>query len=165
MSERPPELVGTIRLARKSLDALAYATLLVAAVTGVSAFFELSGQGTLFRTKYVLFWVGFALLAYSSFQLRPPSPSSMDAQGEFVTSGDDRQRKAEGTVGGESVSRLERLAAWLPPMRWVDVDPSDRFSPHAKQFLAAVLMLGVSIAMEFVFGIAQPGAAVTALVA
>ena len=51
MSDRPPEVVGAIRLGRKTLDALAYAALLAAAVAGVSAFFELSGEGTLFRTK------------------------------------------------------------------------------------------------------------------
>ena len=61
MSDRPPEVVGAIRLGRKTLDALAYAALLAGAVTGTSAFFELSGEGTLFRTKFVLFWVGFAL--------------------------------------------------------------------------------------------------------
>ena len=157
MSDRPPEVVGAIRLGRKTLDALAYAALLAAAVAGVSAFFELSGEGTLFRTKYVLFWVGFALLAYASFQLRPDSPSKMESKGTFVTSGDDRQKKASGSVGARSSTRLERLAAWLPPMRWVEVNQNDRFSTHAKQFLAAVLMLGLSMAMEFVFGISSPG--------
>ena len=118
---------------------------------------ELSGEGTLFRTKYVLFWVGFALLAYASFQLRPDSPSKMESKGEFVTSGDDRQKKAAGSVGARSSTRLERLAAWLPPMRWVEVNENDRFSTHTKQFLAAVLMLGLSMAMEFVFGVSSPG--------
>lgn len=157
MSDRPPEVLGAIRLARKTLDALAYATLIVVGVTGVSAFFELSGAGTLFRTKYVLFWLGFALLAYASFQLRPDSPSQQNRNTEFLTSGDDRQKRASGSVGSRSSTRLERLAAWLPPMRWVTVNPDDRFSPHAKQFLAALLLLAVSIAMEFVFGIAAPG--------
>lgn len=159
MSDRPPEVVGAIRLGRKTLDALAYAVILVIAVAGTSAFFELSGEGTLFRTKFVLFWVGFALLAYASFQLRPDSPSKMETNTEFVTSGDDRQKRAAGTVGTRSASRLERLAAWLPPMRWVEVNPDDRFSPYTKQFLAAVLMLVLSAAMEFVFGVAAPGAA------
>jgi hypothetical protein len=154
MSDRPPEVLGAIRLGRKTLDALAYAVLLAAGVAGTSAFFELSGAGTLFRTKFVLFWVGFALLAYASFQLRPDSPSEMESKGEFVTSGDDRQKKASGSVGTQSLTRLERLAGWLPPMRWVEVNPNDRFSTHTKQFLSAVLMLATSMAMEFVFGIA-----------
>lgn len=157
MSDRPPEVVGAIRLGRKTLDALAYAALLAGAVTATSAFFELSGEGTLFRTKYVLFWVGFALLAYASFQLRPDSPSKMESKGEFVTSGDDRQKRAAGSVGTRTPTRLERVAAWLPPMRWVEVNPDDRFSTDTKRFLAAVLMLLTSIAMEFVFGIASPG--------
>ena len=154
MSDRPPEVVGAIRLGRKTLDALAYAVLLVAVVAGMSAFFELSGEGTLYRTKFVLFWVGFALLAYASFQLRPDSPSKVESKDEFVTSGDDRQKKASGSVGAQSPTRLERLASWLPPMRWVEVNPDDRFSTYAKQFLAAVLMLVTSMTMEFVFGIA-----------
>ena len=81
----------------------------------------------------------------------------MESKGEFVTSGDDRQKRASGSVGARSSTRLERVAAWLPPMRWVEVNPDDRFSTYTKQFLAAVLMLLTSIAMEFVFGIASPG--------
>ena len=154
MSDRPPEVVGAIRLGRKTLDALAYAVLLTAAVAGTSAFFELSGEGTLFRTKYVLFWVGFALLAVGlgGMELATAAPNK-----EFVTSGDDRQKRASGSVGARTPTRLERVAAWLPPMRWVEVNPDDRFSTYTKQFLAAVLMLALSITMEFVFGIASPG--------
>ena len=154
----PPEVVGAIRLGRKSLDALSYALAFVAVVVGVSAFFELSARGTLFGTKYVLFWFGFALLAYASLQLRPESPGATGAstRQQFTTSGDDRQKKASSTVGSRSLSRFERLVDWLPPMRWVDIAVDDRFSPHAKLFLTAVVMLVTSAAMEFVFGIAQP---------
>ncbi|WP_435348435.1 DUF7555 family protein [Haloarchaeobius sp. HRN-SO-5] len=150
----PPEVVGALRLGRKSLDALSYAAVFVAVVVGVSAFFELSARGTLTGTKYVLFWFGFALLAYASLQLRPPPPGSSDDQSQsFTTAGDDRHRKASGTVGSRSLTRFERLVDVLPPMRWVDVAVDDRFTPHAKLFLAALLMLATSATMEFVFGV------------
>ncbi|WP_435365214.1 DUF7555 family protein [Haloarchaeobius sp. DYHT-AS-18] len=166
MSDAPPEVVAARRLTRKTLEAVVYGLVVALFVAGASAFLELSGRGTLYTTKHVLFWVGFALLAYASFQLRPPSPRASQGPGDstFVTSGDDRQKKAETTVGGRRETRLERLVSWLPPVRWFAIAPDDRFSVHAKLLLAAVFMLALSMAMEFVFGIAQPGVASAAAV-
>ncbi|WP_439027924.1 DUF7555 family protein [Haloarchaeobius sp. DT45] len=161
MSDAPPEIVAARRLARKTLEAVVYGLVVTLFVAGSAAFLELSGRGTLYTTKHVLFWVGFALLAYASFQLRPPSPRGAQRAGQdtFITSGDDRHKKADTTVGGRKETRLERLVSWLPPVRWFAIAPDDRFSVHTKLLLAAVFMLALSIAMEFAFGIAQPGTA------
>ncbi|WP_267641285.1 DUF7555 family protein [Haloarchaeobius amylolyticus] len=160
MSETPPEILAVKRLARKTVEAVVYGLVVTLLVAGSSAFLELSGRGTLYTTKHVLFWLGFALLAYASFQLRPPSPRGSDQPySDLLTAGDDRQRKADTTVGGRRETRLERLVSWLPPVRWVALPPDDRFSVNAKLLLASVFMLLLSMAMEFVFGIAQPGAA------
>ncbi|WP_435334292.1 DUF7555 family protein [Haloarchaeobius sp. TZWWS8] len=158
MEDAPPEVRGLVRIAHKTLDAVSYGVLVVILVAGPAAFLELSGRGTLFTTKHLLFWVGFGLLAYASFQLRPPSPKELDdREGIFVTSGDDRQKRADTTIGGRSETTVEKVVALLPPMRWAPLRPDERFSVHAKLLVAAILMLALSMAMEFVFGVAQPG--------
>ncbi len=156
-------------LGRKALDAVVYGVAMVALVTIPSAFLELSGRGSLYTTKHVLFWLGFALLAYASFQLRPDAPYHSDDESRTFTSGNEGTKKrSETTVGGRKETRLEKVVAWLPPLRWYPLAVDDRFSVHAKMVLGSVLMLVLSMLMEFVFGIAQPGtrgaaAAVTAV--
>lgn len=122
------------RIGLRLLDAAAYAVVLTAvlfvAATVVSVAF---GRG-LNGTKALLFVVGFALFGYSSFRMRPTRPG---------------QEKA---TQDRSETRFQRLGRAILPEKYV-LPPDRRFSPPTKLFLASVVVLLTSMAMEFVFGV------------
>ncbi|NHN41718.1 hypothetical protein G9C85_08745 [Halorubellus sp. JP-L1] len=139
----PREAVEVVAL--KVVDLLTYVVVLVAVVFVPVAAFELSTFGGLVFTKWVLFVVGGVLGVYSSFQLRPAGPERRAAA---VDAG-----PSSATVGGREVSRLQRVAAAMPPARWTGLTPTERFSPYTKQFAAAVAFVVTAWLLEVVFDV------------
>jgi hypothetical protein len=128
-------------LALQVVDALTYAVAFVAVVFVPVGAFELATIGGLVATKWILFFVGMAYLTYAGLQLRPASPQERAAAADAGPSGD--------AIGSEELTWLQRAAAALPPARWVDLHPSERWSAHAKLLVGALVMLTVSMALEF----------------
>lgn len=133
-------------LALQLVDALTYAVAFVAVVFVPVGAFELVTIGGLVGTKWVLFVLGMAYLMYAGLQLRPASPQKRAAAADAGPSGD--------SIGGEELTWLQRGAAALPPARWLDLHPSERWSPHTKLLVGALAMLAMSWALEFVFDVA-----------
>lgn len=182
---------------RQVVEALTYAGVLVAIAFVVTG---LAGQGLamsfgcsvtrgLVLGKQLMFFGGFAVLAYGAFRLRPGSPRSRggsagsrlsgglgglgggirnDGGGRDAGSDDDddhesnpQSQRAQDTPHPEidesgdedAETGFQRLVQATPPMRFFELAPKDRVSVGAKILLAGVLMLVVTMVMEFGFGL------------
>lgn len=123
----------------KLLDALVYGVAVTLAATLLGAIFALS-SGSLVPLKYALFLVGFLLFGLSSVQLwRDASPRRDD---ETAT-----------TVEGRERTPFESALARLAPSVEGRVPLTERFPPQVKLFVASLFVLGLSLALEFVFGV------------
>jgi len=132
-------------VALKLVDLLTYVAVLVAVVFVPAAGLELTTFGGLVFTKWVLFGAGGVLGVYSSLKLRPDDP---ERRASAVDEGPN-----SATVGGRQVSRLQRVAAAMPPARWTGLGPAERFSPYTKQFAAATALVAMAWVLEAVFGV------------
>lgn len=121
------------------LDALVYAigVAIVLVIASTLASFAVGGGWG--GVKYLLFFVGFLLFGVTAFGLRPAGA---------WTESDGR------SSANREETRLQALVQATPPLRRYDLAPAERLSVAAKLFVASVLVLGVSFAMERVFGVA-----------
>jgi len=94
--------------------------------------------GTLVAAKYAVFLVGVALFGIGSFGIQP-TPSYKERK--RVTLESDRQTGFE--------ARLQEL----PPLRGAQIPFDQRIGRDKKVFAASLVVLGVSLVMEFGFGI------------
>jgi len=127
------------------VDLATYLVVLVVLVFVPLGVLEWATFGGLVFTKWITFLVGVGLGAYASLKLRPASPK------QRATSVDAGVNNP--TVGNVRASRVQRLAAALPPARWTELSVGERFSPEVKRFVGAVAIVATSMAMEFVFGV------------
>lgn len=119
----------------------AYAVAFSAAVTAVAVALGVASGGGLVRAKYILFFAGFAVLMVGTAGLWPTSPEDLEE-------GDSIPEAREET-------RLEAVAQAVPPTRWLPAPPpGSRPSDGGRRFLAGLLVLLTSYAMEAVFGVA-----------
>jgi len=95
------------------------------------------GGGGWGGVKYLLFFVGFLLFGITAFGLRPTG-----AWTESSASSPNREE-----------TRFQAVVQATPPLRRYDLAPDERLPVAAKLFVASVLVLGVSFAMERVFGV------------
>jgi hypothetical protein len=100
--------------------------------------------GGLARAKLVLFLSGWLLLGLATVRLWPKSPKQ-------VAEGGDSPTRTTASID-ESTTRVEAVAETLPPLRWMG-PVSRRLSPPTKLFVAALLVLASSLALEVVFGV------------
>ncbi|UVE51230.1 hypothetical protein KU306_04925 [Haloferax larsenii] len=132
------------RVGLKTIDAVAYAVVLTGVVFGLTATVSVLAGGGLPGAKWLMFFLGFTMLAYASLKVRPKAAWKGGRDDGGLFSGDDEP------VGVEKlVSNL--LDVTLPPT--LRPGPSERPSSGTKLFLAAVCILATSFAMEVVFGI------------
>jgi len=94
--------------------------------------------GTLVAAKYAVFLVGVALFGLGSFGIQP-TPSYKERK--RVTLESDRQTSFE--------ARLQRV----PPLRGERIPFHNRIGRDKKVFAASLLVLGVSLVMEFGLGV------------
>lgn len=123
-----------------AVDALAYA----AVVTVVTVILALVGGvatgGGVVRAKLLLFLGGWLLLTVATVRLWPQSPA------------DDGSASGPPRAGTIETTRIEEVAAALPPLRWVG-PPSRRLSPPLKLFVASLFVLLTSLLLEVVFAV------------
>lgn len=134
------------RLPLQVLDTVGYAIAVTAVVFLVgAAIAAATGRQPLVGAKWFMFLVGFALLAYSAFQLRPTPKWKQDEEdgngGLLGTDTDDGQVGLQAAVA-RAVPDDYRLPA------------DERHSAAVKLFVASVFVLVTSFLMETVFGIA-----------
>lgn len=123
----------------KSLDALVYAVAVTVAATLACSVVVLATDSGLVGLKVALFLVGFLLFAYGTIRLwLALSPADAD----------DTMRP----IPRDRTPFESGLARVAPPLD--DLVPMEhRFSPHLKLFIASLLVLGLSLALEVVFGV------------
>ena len=127
-------------------DALTYATVVAALATLGSLSIGIATGGGLVRGKVVLFVVGWGLMAYATVQLWPSSPEEVN--------GTPESRTGESLPESQNETRLQSFVQSIPPNRWLRAPrPERRLSIDGKLFLASLLVLAISFAMEVVFGI------------
>ncbi|ELZ87187.1 hypothetical protein C453_02514 [Haloferax elongans ATCC BAA-1513] len=132
------------RFGLKTIDAVAYAVVLTGVVFGLTATVSVLAGGGLPGAKWLMFFLGFTMLAYASLKVRPKAAWKDGRDDGGLFSGGDEQ------VGIEKlVSSL--LDVTLPPT--LRPGPNERPSSGTKLFLAAMCILAMSFAMEVVFGI------------
>lgn len=128
------------KLTGKLLDLLWYGVAVTAAATAVGGVVALVRGGGLVPVKYVLFFIGFGLFGYASIVLwRAPSLEPDDG------GIDDRLRDR---------TPFESLLARVAPPIDGAVAPEERLPPAVKLFVASLLVLGLSLGLETVFGVA-----------
>jgi hypothetical protein len=150
---------GHITWGRRLVDLAAYAvglTLLVAiALVPLSL---LAGAG-LNGVKFGLFLVGIFAFGYATLRSWPSRPDEAglgQRPGEQSTPGSERTIEGvdpDVQLDPRTESRFESLVTGVPPLESYRVPPDDRVPVGAKLYVASLLMLAVSYAMEAVFGI------------
>ncbi|KAB1187092.1 MULTISPECIES: hypothetical protein [Haloferax] len=132
------------RLGVKTIDAVVYALVLTGVVFVLTATVSVAAGGGLPGAKWLMFFLGFTMLAYASLKLRPKAAWKGGGDDGGLFSGSDEPIGIEKLVGG----LLDRV---LPPA--LRPEPNERPSSGTKLFLAAVCILATSFVMEVVFGI------------
>lgn len=123
-------------------DTASYALVVAAAATLLALALSLAAGYGFVGAKTLLFLAGFALLAYATFRLWPTSIEEV------------RDERSGRSLPSVERGRVGRLAARIPPARWIPSPPPERrLSPAGKQFWAAVAVLAVSLYMEVGLGI------------
>jgi hypothetical protein len=128
-----------VPLSVKVLDVALYALVLTAVFVLVGTVVGLVRGNGLVSAKYLLFWVGFLVLALGSWKLRP-EPAWKDNPRIAL-----RNSKRE--------SPFQRLIYRVPPLSRYDLRREDLVSDGVKFLVAGVVMLATSAGMEFVLGI------------
>ena len=148
MAMAPSGTLGRMRVrVRVWTDAITYAIVVAALATLGSLAIGIVTGGGLVRGKVVLFVVGWVLMAYATVQLWPSSPEEVNGAPEA--------RTGESLPEAQDETRLQSFVQSIPPNRWLRPPrPERRLSIDGKLFLASLLVLAVSFAMEVVFGIA-----------
>ncbi|GAA0287631.1 DUF7555 family protein [Halobacterium noricense] len=124
------------------LDAVAYAVWLTAAFAVVSGVLALLVGGQVAPgVKYGLFVFGWLAFGYGTFKLLPSRPWK-----------DDDERGPFETAAGED-TQFQALVQRLPPARFRPVPVVHRLPTGVRVFLASLVMLGTSLALEQLFGI------------
>lgn len=122
---------------RQAVDALAYAAVLTGAVAVVGAAVGLAFRGNLIAAKRLLFLVGFGLIGYAAFRLRPRSRWRRDST-----------RKN----GGRPPRGLQAVVARALPAT-VRPPTARRLSAETKLLVAGAVMLLVSMLAEVALGV------------
>lgn len=97
------------------------------------------GDGLL-TLKYILFVVGFLLFGLGSFGIQPKRPT---------------KETKRITVDSDIEYRFEARIQDLPPLRDTPLPISDRVSRDIKVFLTSLVVLGVSLVLEFGLGVTR----------
>lgn len=122
------------------VDAVTYALVLCGLLTTGALLVALGAGGDLTTVKYLLFGAGWVLLAFATVRLWP-------SRGGETEDADNLNR----SIG--SPGQVQRLAMDVPPARWIrQPAPHERLSNAAKQFLAALFTLAISLLLEVGIG-------------
>jgi hypothetical protein len=124
---------------RQLLDLLAYSLGLLVVLFVVLGALSLLLRSGLVGVKRGLFIVGVVLLGYSTLKLRPVRPDKDPAEARFPAD------------NGEETPFQRRVQRVLP--RRYRLAHDDRLPDAAKLFVASLLVLAVSYAMEAAFGV------------
>lgn len=117
------------------------ATVVVVAVVGPVTFAAAGLTGV----KYGLFVVGFLMFGVGSFAIQPEPPD---------TSLRKRRRLSEFvSLDGTDPNRLELTIARVPPLRGRVLPFERRVGRGPKVFVTSLVVLGVSLVMEFYLGV------------
>lgn len=136
------------RLPLQLLDTAGYAVAVTAVVFLVGAgLAAAAGRQPLVGAKWFMFLVGFGLLAYSAFQLRPTPKWKQDEANGDANGGLLRSDSRDEQVGLQAA-----VARAVPDGYRLPAD--ERHSSGVKLFVASVCVLVTSFVMETVFGIA-----------
>jgi hypothetical protein len=126
---------------RQVLDGLVYAVVLTAVVMIVSAVISFVLGGAWVGVKYLMFLVGMGMFGLATLKLRPTPPWK------------DADRLPANRRGKTPLQAA--MANYSPiDMNHFAPNENDRLSDGVKLFLASLLVLLVSFAMEAVFGVA-----------
>ncbi|SDL92086.1 hypothetical protein SAMN04487949_0178 [Halogranum gelatinilyticum] len=135
------------RLPLQLLDTVGYAVAVTAVVFLVGAgLATAAGRQPLVGAKWFMFLVGFGLLAYSAFQLRPTPKWKQDEEGGNGNGG------LLGTDTNGQVGLQAAVTRLVPDDYRLPAD--ERHSAALKLFVASVFVLVASFLMETVFGVA-----------
>lgn len=131
------------------LDAVVYACAVAALIFGGSAVVStilFGGDWT--GAVFIMFLVGWVMVAYGTFQLRPEPPWTTEHtdQGMKIKRTDTSADKA--TVGSRTETRFQATMQRLPPLRWYSLPPDERLPVSAKVFLSGVAVLVASYVVE-----------------
>lgn len=133
------------------LDTATYVSVVVAIVTIVALTLGIATGGGFLRGKYILFLLGFVLMAYSVVRLWPSKP---DMAAEAESAQFQAPETPTYSTGVVDHTRFQTFVRALPPLRWLALPPADwRLSPPAKLFVSSLGVLFVSYLMETWFGI------------
>ncbi|MUV61643.1 hypothetical protein [Halobacterium sp. CBA1126] len=124
------------------LDVTGYAVwLTVAFAAAAAALAVLAGWPAAQGVKYGLFVVGWLAFGFGTFKLLPSRPWKDDDDGGRFE-----------TAAGEDTA-FQSLVQRLPPARFRPVPVVHRLPTGVRVFLASLVMLGTSLALEQMFGI------------
>lgn len=125
----------------QALDTLFYGLSVAAVLVCVSAVVSFAVGGGWNGVKYLLFVVGFLLFGAGSFGMRPKAAWKDD---------DDDNTSA----ASDAETRFQAAVQSIPPLRRYELDPEDRLSTGTRVFVSSLFVLGTSLVMEAVFGVA-----------
>lgn len=109
-----------------------------AAIVAVAALGALVFGDGLVTLKYALFILGFLLFGVGSFGIQPKSP---------------KREKKRFTVDTDDTWGFEEKLQQVPPLRDKTIPIGERVSRDVKMFLTSLVVLGVSLALEYGLGV------------
>ena len=134
-------------IARVAADAVTYAVTVAVGVTLAAVVGGVAVGGSLVHANYLLFLAGWVLMGYATIRLWPSTPEDLET-------GPHQRAGGESLPRSQDATRFQRFVRRLPPRRWVRTPrPQRRLTIPGKLFLAAVLVLATSLALEVVFGV------------
>lgn len=142
VSDAAPDRLG------QALDLVTYAVATTLLFSGISATLGvLVGSRPAPSVKYGLFVFGWLSLGYGTLSLMPTPPWKDDEEASFKLS--------DAFTGPDQTpdTKFHRLVQSLPPARFRRIPHQVRLSTGTRVFVAALVMMAVSIVMEQAFGV------------
>lgn len=140
------------RRLRRLLDAVMYGLAVTAVMFVIGGVLGLLLGGGLVTVKFWLFLMGILMFGYATFQLRPSRPWKTEEGEDGELKVTKTKPKGE-SIGSRDESRFQATVQKIPPLSWYSLPPSERWPVGAKMFVASLVVLLTSFAMEFVFGV------------
>ncbi len=123
------------------LDVLLYGLSVAVILICVSAVVSFALGSDWSGVKYLLFVIGFLLFGAGALMIRPQAAWKDDDDDNTLVSSDEE-------------TRFQAAVQSIPPLRRYELEPDDRFSTVTRVFVCSLFVLGTSLVMEVVFGVA-----------
>jgi len=135
--------------ARQLLDLAVYVVALTALTTLVAVGVMVAAGAGMALVVHLTFVLGFLMFGYATYLLWPKRlwRKKETEEGEIRVT----KTQTGEVVGAREETKFQSMVQRLPPLTTYSLAPSERLSPGVKLFVASLVVLATSFAVEMVF--------------